>query len=134
MYNYNNNIINDIHNYLRETYSKEELAEKLLEPAEFEDELNEALWADDSVTGNASGSYTFSSYTAQEYLVGNWDLLREALQEFGGADRAIEEGPEFCDVTIRCYLLSGCINTVINELIRGGRKNGKILKRIKEAH
>lgn len=84
MYNYKNNIIDDIHNYLRETYSKAELAEKLLEPAEFENELNEALWADDSVTGNASGSYTLSCYTAQQNLVGNWDLLREALQDSGG--------------------------------------------------
>lgn len=44
---------------------------------------NDTLFACDSVTGNASGSYTFNTWTAEEYLCHNWELLGEALTEFG---------------------------------------------------
>lgn len=82
-----------------------------------EDYLNDELWFDDGVTGNASGSYTFNSYKAQEYLVGNWDLLAEAMQELGCEDANIlEKGPEWCDVTIRCYVLGCCISDVLDDL------------------
>lgn len=45
--------------------------------------LNDELWTADSVTGNGSGSYTFSTWKAEEYLAHNWDILTEALEEFG---------------------------------------------------
>lgn len=47
-----------------------------------EEKLNDALWIDDSVTGNASGSYTFCTATAREYVLDNFGLLEEALDEF----------------------------------------------------
>lgn len=78
--------------------------------------LYDDLWCDDSVTGNASGSYTFSTYRAEEYLCHNWDLLEEALSEFGSGENPIEKGAEWCDVTIRCYLLGECLSEVLDEL------------------
>lgn len=81
------------------------------------DELCDHLWVDDSVTGNGSGSYTFSTYQAEENLCHNWDLLEEALDDFGETNVNItEKGAEWCDVTIRCYLLSWCLGDVIEEL------------------
>lgn len=71
-------------------------------------------WAADSITGNASGSYTFSRWKAEEYLCHNLDLLCEAYREFGGAPDL--ESPEACDVTIRCYLLYECIRDVAGEM------------------
>lgn len=50
---------------------------------EVEQDLNDTLFTYDSVTGNASGSYTFNAWTAEEYLCHNWDLLGEALTELG---------------------------------------------------
>lgn len=47
-----------------------------------EDDLVDALWNEDSVTGNVSGSYTFSTAKAKEYVLENTDLCREALTEF----------------------------------------------------
>ena len=71
----------------------------------------------DSVTGNASGSYTFNTYQAEENICHNLDLLGEALEEFGsGADYLIHNGAEACDVTIRCYLLSECIAEALEEI------------------
>ena len=74
------------------------------------DYLNDTLFTEDSVTGNASGSYTFSIYQAEEYLCHNTELLQEAISEFGEID---VEGAEARDVTIRCYLLPQAIHEVI---------------------
>lgn len=81
-----------------------------------EELLNDALWVCDGVTGNASGSYTFSTYRAEEYLAHNWDLLEEAMREFGDDCNPIEKGAEWCDVTIRCYLLGECVAAVLDDL------------------
>ena len=79
--------------------------------------LNDELWTEDSVTGNGSGSYTFNTYAAEENLCHNYDLLEEACNEFGqDIGQAVKEGAEFCDVTIRCYLLSQAIEEAITEL------------------
>ena len=83
---------------------------------EVEQDLNDTLFTCDSVTGNASGSYTFNAWTAEEYLCHNWDLLEEALTEFGCDMSYLERGAESCDVTIRCYLLGQAISEVLNEV------------------
>ena len=70
----------------------------------------------DSVTGNASGSYTFNAWKAEEYLCHNWDLLAEAIEEFGGNTDILRAGAKSCDVTIRCYLLGQCIAAALDEL------------------
>lgn len=46
---------------------------------DLEEYLNDRLFIGDSVTGNASGSYTFSTYEAEENICHNLDLLDEAL-------------------------------------------------------
>ena len=38
------------------------------------------------------------------------------MSEFGFDCNAIEKGPEWADVTIRCYLLGEAIHTVLDEL------------------
>lgn len=83
------------------------------------DELVDTLWAEDSVTGNASGSYTFSTWEAEENLCHNLDLLSDALDDFGGNVDVLKKGAEWCDVTIRCYLLPQVVDEVITEIIEG---------------
>lgn len=81
------------------------------------DDLCDRLWVSDSVTGNASGSYTFSAWQAEENLCHNWDLLKEALEDFGETGvNILDKGAEWCDVTIRCYLLGQCLDEVIDEI------------------
>lgn len=46
---------------------------------ELEEKLNDELWTEDSVTGNASGSYYCNSYKAEESIAHNWDLLKKPL-------------------------------------------------------
>ena len=80
------------------------------------EDLNEKLLVDDSVTGNASGSYTFNAWKAEEYLCHNLDLLAEANEEFGGSSDILSDGAEMCDVTRRCYLLSQAIENVAPDM------------------
>lgn len=91
---------------------------------EFEEYLNEHLWAEDSVTGNGSGSYWFSSYKAEEALCHNLDLLQEAMSEWGDTDaqgNKLLESPESADVTIRCYLLGQAISEALDRYEEDGK-------------
>ena len=81
---------------------------------EFRDAVNDYAWASNSVTGNASGSYTFSTWQAEENLCHNWDLLEEACAEFG-TEFDPGRGAEYYDVTIRCYVLGQVLDAAIEE-------------------
>ena len=81
---------------------------------ELEEIANDSLWVDDSVTGNGSGSYWFSTYKAEEAICHNWDILADAISEFGGDVDVLRQGAEACDVTIRCYLLSQAISAALD--------------------
>lgn len=118
-YDYKKAMIEDIKEYIRDNYTEEEIKEKLETThsrQDWEESLNDDLWTVDSVTGNANGSYTFCTYTAEEYIAHNLDLLVEALREFGDTSDYLEKGAEACDVTIRCYLLNSAITAAIDEL------------------
>jgi hypothetical protein len=79
-------------------------------------DLYDELFVTDSVTGNASGSYTFNAWQAEENLCHNMDLLEEACNEFGYCEEnPLSKGAEWCDVTIRCYLLGQALSAVLDE-------------------
>ena len=111
-YNYYEAVKEDVLDYIKNevNFSDFETLDDL------EDYLNDHLWTCDSVTGNGSGSYTFNTYQAEEYLCHNWDLLAEALREFGCDVTVLENGAEYCDVTIRCYLLGQSIVEALEEI------------------
>ena len=109
-YDYRKHIKEDIINYIKDNYTKEEINEKSY------DEFYDDLFIEDSVTGNASGSYTFNTWQAEENLTHNYDLLTEALDEFGytHGSEPFNKGAEWCDVTIRCYLLGECLTDALS--------------------
>ena len=113
-YNYLEAVTNDVREYIRDNI---DVSEWKGNRDGLEEHLNDVLWMEDSVTGNGSGSYYCNTWRAEEVLSHNWDLLAEALREFGqdGAD-ALERGAEAMDVTIRCYLLSQAISEALDEL------------------
>lgn len=119
-YNYHEAVADDIRQYLADNYTKEEILSRIAEDRdEFYSQLNEDLWIEDSVTGNASGSYTFNRWKAEEYICHNIELLGEAVDEFGGDMDVLKNGAESCDVTIRCYLLPQAIDVVLDEYEQG---------------
>lgn len=113
MYNYMEAIKEDIRDYIE--WEKPRMTTR----ADIE-HLEDTLWVDDGVTGNASGSYTFNTYKAREYVSANMELLAEACAEFGAGYE--EVGKMICDnewekadVTIRCYLLNIALYEVLAE-------------------
>lgn len=113
IYDYRYNVCEDIRNYIEEHNIKVTADNR----QDLYNDLYDDLFISDSVTGNASGSYTFNAYRAEEYICHNLDLLGEALNEFGcDTSYILERGAESCDVTIRCYLLGECLSIVLDEL------------------
>lgn len=113
-YNYMEAVADDVRDYIE---NEIDLTEWKGNRDGLEEKLNDDLWVCDSVTGNASGSYYCNSWKAEEALAHNWDLLAEALTEFGqdGTD-VLKKGAEAMDVTIRCYLLGQAIAEVLDDL------------------
>lgn len=113
-YNYLESVTADVLDYIKEEINLDEWKGNR---DGLEEKLNDDLWTVDRVTGNASGSYTFNTWEAEENLAHNWDLLAEALDEFGqnGTD-VLRQGAEAMDVTIRCYLLGQAIAEALDEL------------------
>ena len=114
----------DIENYLDNT-TYFDLENMILEN-DFEDVddireyLNDTLWIEDSVTGNASGSYTFNREEAKENVLADMDTVREALTEFCVTaeeigERFLNEDWEYLDVTARCYVLGQAIEEYLEE-------------------
>lgn len=113
-YDYLSAVCDDVRDYIKENYKQLDCNDK----DELYDELYDKLWVEDSVTGNASGSYTFNAWEAEENLCHNMDLLNDALNDFGYSEvNPLDKGAEWCDVTIRCYLLSEALNIVLSDLI-----------------
>ena len=111
----------DVKEHIKENYTITEQLIALENREEWENTLHDALWVEDSVTGNASGSYTFNRYTAKEYVIENLDILSEAVQEFcieseTVREKFLNEDWEYFDVSIRCYLLSAVISKAVQEI------------------
>lgn len=104
VYNYYEEVKEDVKEYLRDTDCRNF------------DELYDDMFLDDSVTGNGSGSYTFNRAEAEQNLNGNWNLLLDAIKDYGYDCNPIANGAEWCDVMIRCYLLDSVLSDVLKEL------------------
>lgn len=115
-YNYKETVCDDVREYINENCNPNELRERLNNDRnDLYNELYDDMFADDSVTGNASGSYYCNAWKAEESLCHNLELLREAIDELGG-DYSVLDSAESCDVMIRCYLLGRCLDDVLDEL------------------
>lgn len=66
MYNYYDEVLQAVEEAAKDEYTPEKLVPVDLE--DYAERLSNALWIDDSVTGNASGSYFCNAYRAEEAL------------------------------------------------------------------
>ena len=115
-YDYIEHMTEDIKDAIRERYTPDEIRGQLDDDRdEFAQKLNDDLWTDDSVTGNASGSYYCNAWRAEEAIAHNWDLIADMIDEFDAAD-ILRKGPEAIDVSIRCYLIGQAIDAALDEL------------------
>lgn len=101
-YNYLESVTADVIDYIREN----------IDAADYEDRealaesLNDDLWAEDSVTGNGSGSYTMNRAKAREYVTNDLDALRAACEDF--CVEPAEIGNRFLDSDYEW--MDGCYN------------------------
>lgn len=120
-YNYLASMIDDIKEWITDNYTPEEIKDNLTTRRRWCEKLEDDLYCEDSITGNASGSYTFNRNTAKEYVTENLDLLHAAFFEFDTekdqiAQLFLDEEWETMDVYIRCYLLYRAIPAAIAEI------------------
>ena len=121
-YDYRNEITKNIKSWIID--NTDFLEEK---PEEDHDELSnwlyDELFIEDEITGN--GAYFYDSEdNCSEYLSNNFDLVYEAISEYGIDDnintliRQYENRSlaRYFDCTIRCYLLGECIEKALEEL------------------
>ena len=108
MYNYLENMIEDVKEYIKEN--------NIDVTAVDVDYLYDDLFIEDAVTGNASGSYYCNTWKAQEALQGNEDLLQQTIDAFGIDMNEHWNDYEYLDVSVRCYLLADAIAYALEEL------------------
>lgn len=119
-YNYLKEETHDVMDYLLGNY-----VVKTIEDFDRDDltDLQDDLFNEDSVTGNASGIYTFSESEAEENLLYNRDLLVEALKKFAVPSWELLynylDDPEAEDVLVRCYLLPQAIEAAVKNIKEG---------------
>lgn len=65
MYDYREAMTEDVKEWIKENVDLTEWAE---DREGLEQQLNDDLWTEDSITGNASGSYYCNSYNAEESI------------------------------------------------------------------
>lgn len=116
-YNYLEAVTDDVIDFIREKVNAADY-ENRESLSEF---LNDKLWICDSVTGNASGSYTFNAYKAGEYVFADPDTVSEALREFCVdaetiAEKFLNQDWEYFDVTARCYVLGQAIEAALDSI------------------
>ena len=123
-YNYMKAVKDDVRQAIEDNYDIADYSDR----DEFEETLNDDLWVDDSVTGNGSGSYTFSRAAAEENVKGDtkaMSYIKDMCDEWGidpedVGEKFLNEDWEYFDVSIRCYLLGWAISEVLDELYGEG--------------
>ena len=126
MYNYKEALKEDVKDWLED--NKKELSEKAIEWEYDNDAVYEwaydLCWTADCVTGNGSGSYTFSTYKARCNVFEDIDsdeYIHDMIQEGFMSEKELGEAVAYSewekiDVCIRCYLLGQVLQDVLEKM------------------
>lgn len=115
-YDYLNAVINDVKAAIKDLDEEEKKDLAGLDEDGKKEYLYNLFFDYDSVTGNASGSYTLSAWKAEENLCHNGDLIEETAGCFGYSLNDLADlGAEGVDVAIRCYVLPQAIDRALEE-------------------
>lgn len=114
LYNYHIAVKDDIREYIKENYGS--VTEKMRA------EMFDTILGEDSVTGNASGSYTMNRAIAKEYVIENIDLLNRIVDEYGFdkkdiGEQFLSEQWERFDVLIRLCLVREYFDDIFSEFL-----------------
>jgi len=121
MYDYKYEMTGDVLNAIREAMTPAQIAAALhADRDNLEQDLNDAFWIDDDVTGNGSGMYTDDN-TARGYILENLDKLQDlvsaGLMEAERVLDALADGSfAYLDVCVRCNVLYEAIYDALDLL------------------
>ena len=119
MYSYKEAVKKDIREWMdenRDVWESEDDRDEVYEI------ISDAIWTADSVTGNASGSYTFNRWQARQYFFEDEstdDYIEQMINDGFvtssdiGASIAVSDW-EKIDVCIRCWLCSQCLAEILD--------------------
>ena len=115
-YDYRKAMIQDIKDYI---WMNDLQPEEGMSRDDYIDHLTDELWDKDEITGNGFNYYD-TEEKCEEYVCHNLKLFFEALSEWGTSLNDLpptlyEEPARYMDSTIRCYLLSECLNTIFSK-------------------
>lgn len=111
--------IKELENDIREVISIEFEEDKLKEMSEsdFREKIELLdLYNRDDVTGNASGSYEFNSWQAEENICHMWDEIQAMIDDGFITIDSFQYGAEGIDVALRCYFIDEALENVISEM------------------
>lgn len=111
--------IKELENDIREVISIEFEEDKLKEMSEsdFREKIELLdLYNCDDVTGNASGSYEFNSWQAEENICHMWDEIQAMIDDGFITIDSFQYGAEGIDVALRCYFIDEALENVISEM------------------
>lgn len=117
-YNYLEAVKEDVLQYIKDEIDLSEYSSR----DDLEQQLNDDLWVEDSVTGNGSGSYTFDREAAKKYVLDSgFDGLEDMISEFDveaeELGKRLESSDwEWFDVSLRCYWLGQAIGEALDEV------------------
>ena len=119
MYSYKEQVRADVKEWIED--NKEQI--EGLDRHDAYEVVYDSCWVDDSVTGNASGSYTFSRYEARQNFFNDEDseeyidqMIEDGFTCRESVGRAVQESQwELLDVSIRCWLLCDAVSDVLDE-------------------
>ena len=121
---YTNELIEDITNWIRNNIDYNAF-EDLGDLREY---LNDNLWAEDSITGNGPQGHYYPTVEEAKIMLFDEDDGDEGFEnfykvrdEFGTDKREVmehflKEDWHWFDSSIRCYLLSECIDSVLEDI------------------
>ena len=120
MYSYKDAVRNDVREWIED--HKDEMQD--VDRADAYDIVYDSCWIDDSVTGNASGSYTFNRFEARRnFFEDDYsdDYISEMIEDgFMSADelgkKIADSEWENIDVSIRCWLLGDVVSEVLDDV------------------
>ena len=118
MYNYIEVMKEDILNWVDDSMTDKEFPDR----EDMEEFLNDALWAENDVTGNGdTNGYFVYHDEAKNAVTDNMELCKEAVAEFGLSANTIvehflDEDWAYFDATIRCYLLGQAIHEALDQI------------------
>ena len=120
MYSYKEVVRSDVREWIED--NKEQI--EGLDRHDAYDVVYDSCWVADEVTGNASGSYTFSRYEARQNFFNDEDsddYISQMIEDgFISADelgkKISESNWEYIDLSIRCWLLCDAVSDVLDEM------------------